>query len=103
VGGGARLNVMTEKIRVFLTYYRRKIRLIEGNVKCRHLKNLYKKGDLRLVLICPRPRNPYPLLTHFMYCILVHVYSILIHTGKGGGERVEPERMGEGQQITKIG
>ncbi len=38
------------------------------------------KGTLRQVLICLRPKTPYPLLTH---CI--RVYSMLIHTGKGGG------------------
>jgi hypothetical protein len=37
-----------------------------------------------------------PPLTH---CI--RVYSILIHTGKGG--IVEPERRLEGQQFTKLG
>ncbi len=49
---------------------RRKIRLIEGNAKCRHLKKFTCKGTL----------IPPPPLTH---CI--RVYSILIHTGKGGG------------------
>ncbi len=39
---------------------------------------------------------PPPPLTN---CI--RVYSILIHTGKGGGGRVEPERRLEGQQFTK--
>jgi hypothetical protein len=54
---------------------REKIRRIEGNAKCRHLK---KNTHVYL-----RPRTLYLLpLTH-----CVHVYSILIHTGKGeGGE-----------------
>ncbi len=32
-------------------YARRKIRLIEGNAKCRHLKKLTCKGTLRQVFI----------------------------------------------------
>jgi hypothetical protein len=62
---------------------RRRIRLIEGNAKCRHLKHGPVKG-----LTCTN--------THCM-----RVYSTLIHTGKGG--RVEPERRGEGQQFTQLG
>jgi hypothetical protein len=64
------------------TYSRGKIRLIEGNAKCRHLKKLAFKGTLRQVFVCLRPRTqyPYPPLTH---CI--PVYIILIHTQRGGG------------------
>ncbi len=44
-------------------------------------KNFICKSTLRQMFICLRPRTPYhPPLTH---CI--HVYSILIHTEKGGG------------------
>jgi hypothetical protein len=38
--------------------YRRKIRLIEGNVKCRNLKILTCKGTLRQVFNCLRPPPP---------------------------------------------
>ncbi len=63
---------------------RRKIRLIESNAKCRHLKKLTNKGILRQMFICLRPRTPFPHpITH---CI--QAYSILIHTGKGGGEEL---------------
>ncbi len=58
---------------------RRKIRLIEGNAKCRHLKKL------RQVFICLMPRTAVYLFTQ----------------GRGGG--VEPERRLEGQQFTKLG
>jgi hypothetical protein len=79
---------------------RRKIRLIEGNAKGRHLKKLTCKGTLQKLFICLRPRTPSPL-TH---CIRED--SILIHSGNGGEARVEPERRGEGQQgreqITKL-
>jgi hypothetical protein len=37
------------------------------------------------------------------YTLYIHVYSILIHTGKGEGRRVEPESRLEGQQFTKLG
>ncbi len=79
---------------------RRKIILIEGNGKCRHLNKLTCRGTLRLVFICLRPRNPFlpPLQAVYVYLL----YSILIYTGKGGG-RVETERRLEGQQFTKLG
>jgi len=75
---------------------RRKIRLIEGNAKCRHVK---KKIILRQVFICLRPRpHTYPL-TH---CI--RVYRILIYREGGEGGRGEPtRRKEEGQQCTKLG
>ncbi len=43
-----------------------------------------------------------PPLTHF---VSVYVYSIqyYIHTGKGEGGRIEPERRLKGQQFTKLG
>jgi hypothetical protein len=43
----------------------RKIRLTEGNVKCRHLKKFTRKGTLLPVYICLRPRtsSPPPLYT----------------------------------------
>ncbi len=72
-----------------VTFMGRKIRLIEGNAKCRHLKKLTCKGTSRQVFICLRPRTPYFPLTH---CI--RVYSIRIHTGKWGWGRVEPESSG---------
>ncbi len=69
---------------------RRKLRLIEGNAKCRHLNKLICKGTLRQVFICLRPRTPeapiYPPPPQPLHTVYVHtVYSILIHTGKGGG------------------
>ncbi len=43
-----------------LHWRRRKVRLIEGNAKCCHLKNLTCKATSRQVFICLRPRTPYP-------------------------------------------
>jgi hypothetical protein len=67
---------------------RRKIRLIESNVKCRHLKKLACKGTLRHVFYLSAAHSPpmTPILSPFAHCRLV-LYSILIHTGKGGGGR----------------
>jgi hypothetical protein len=48
-------------------FTRRKVRLIEGNVKCRHLKNSTYKGTLRQVFICLRPRTPYPPPPYTLY------------------------------------
>jgi len=79
---------------------RRKIRFIEGNAKCRHLKKFAYTGTLRQVFICLRPRTPYrsPLTGHNVY-----VYTVYLFTQGRGGGRVEPERRGEGQQFTKLG
>jgi hypothetical protein len=46
---------------VIYVCYGRKIRLKEGNAKCRHLKKLTCKGTLWPVFICLRPRTPYTL------------------------------------------
>jgi hypothetical protein len=77
---------------------RRKIRLIEGNAKCRYLKKFTCKGTWRKVFICLRPRipSPPPLYT-------VYVYTVYLFTqGRWEGE-VEPERRLKGQQFTKLG
>jgi hypothetical protein len=73
---------------------RRKIRLIEDNAKCPHLKKFTCTGTLRQVFICLRLRIPYP--PPFTQCI--RVYRMLIHTGKGVGVRgrFEPERRKRG-------
>ena len=41
----------------FSPFWRRKIRLIEGNAKCRHLNKFTSKGTFRHVFICLRPRT----------------------------------------------
>jgi hypothetical protein len=75
---------------------RRKIRLIESNAKCRHLKLICKR-TLRQVFIClrPEPLTP-PPPTYF-------THSMFIHTGMGWGGTVEPERRLEGQHFTQLG
>ncbi len=76
---------------LYSTSARGKIRRIEGNAKCRHLNKLTCTGTLRhvfTVYLYEAQKNPIPLLTHCN----ISVNSILIHTGKGGGGRVEPER-----------
>ncbi len=45
---------------LYLTPTRRKIRLADGNAKCRHLIKLSCTGTLRQVFICLRHRTPYP-------------------------------------------
>jgi hypothetical protein len=75
---------------------RRKIRLIEGDAKCLHLKNLPVNGLCGRCLSIWGPEPPFPLRNVQYTWIL---YSI--HTGKGGG-RVEPERRLEKQQFTKL-
>jgi hypothetical protein len=83
---------------------RRKIRLIEGNEKCRHPKSLPVKGALRQVFVCLRPRTPSPpppLTNYTVYVYTVCLFSV--HTGWGVGGRVEPEGRLVGQQFTKLG
>ncbi len=63
---------------------RRKISLVEGNAKCRDLKQLTCKGTLRQVFICLRPKTPYPPPAppsiHTVY-----VYTVcLFKQGRGG-------------------
>ncbi len=69
---------------------RRKIRLIESHAKCRYLKKLTLKGTLWQVFYLSEAPSPpmtsYSPPPYTLYCI--RVYSILIHTKKGGrGER----------------
>jgi hypothetical protein len=61
---------------------RRKVRLIEGNAKCRHLKTITCKGTLRQEYICLSPRTPYTTPYTLYTCIL---YSIpyLFTQGRG--------------------
>jgi hypothetical protein len=56
---------------------RRKIRLIEGIAKCRHLKNLPVKEGIYL----SEAQNPIPPPFTLYTCIQ---YTYSIHTGKGG-------------------
>jgi hypothetical protein len=86
------------KVPVLLS--RRKIRLIEGKAKCRHLKILTCKGTLRQVFICLRPRTPYTPLSH---CILVYSIYLFTQGRREGGGRFEPVKRLEGQQFTKLG
>jgi hypothetical protein len=63
--------------------HRRKIRLIEGNAKCRYLqKKITCKGTLRQVIICLRTRTPYPPPPYTRYTCMYTVYS----RREGGGE-----------------
>ncbi len=82
----------------------RKIRLREGIVFFQLLKYKFKcgkkwiyKGTWRQMFICLRPRTPYPS-TH---CL--RVYSVLIHTGKGGrgGESWTREKVRGAQSICR--
>jgi hypothetical protein len=78
--------------------YRRKIRLIEGNAKCRHLKKLTWKGLCGRFLCVwgPEPYTP----RYTLYTCIQYTYS---HREGGRGRRVKPERRGERQQFIKLG
>jgi hypothetical protein len=63
---------------------RRKIRLMESNAKCRHLKKLTSNGTLRQVFICRRPRIVYtPPPLHIVYG-----YTVWYTFSHRGGGRV---------------
>jgi hypothetical protein len=66
------VKLQSEKLKEVFRTGRRKIILMEGDAKCRHLK-VTCIGTLRQVFICMRP---------------------IFHTGKGGGS--EPEKRLEG-------
>ncbi len=76
---------------------------MEGNAKCRHLKNLSIKGDFAPgVCLSEAPSNsmtPYLPLLHIVY-VFQYTYS---HRDGGEEGRVEPERRLEGQRVTKLG
>ncbi len=70
----------------FVPLYRRKIRLIECNAKCRYLQKLTCEGTLRQVFYLSEafslPMTPY----YPPYTLYTCIYSIIIYTGKGGGD-----------------
>jgi hypothetical protein len=71
-------------VRLMLLTVHRKIRLIEGNAKCHHLKKNYPvKGTLRQVYICLRPRTSY-LPSPLTHCIRVYSTVYLFTQGKKG-------------------
>ncbi len=59
------------------------------------------KGTLRQVFICLRPRTPYPPSAYTMFTYIQYTYSH--REGGEGGELIETDRRGEGQQFTKLG
>ncbi len=87
------------------TLPRRKIRLIEGNAKCRHLKKLSCKGTLRQVFICRRPRTTYPppaQCTHTVYVYKVDLFTQGRGEGGEGGESWTREKE-RGATVHKVG
>jgi hypothetical protein len=79
----------------------RKMRLIEGNAKCCHLKKLTGKWTLRQVLTVwgPGPYTPPQTHTHTVYLFTVYLFT---QERGEGWETVEPERRLDGQQFTKL-
>ncbi len=75
----------------------RKIRLIEGNANCCHLKKLTCKGTLLQVFICLRPRTPCTPLTNCK-----RVYSIFFTQGRGEAESWTKEKV-RGTTVHKAG
>jgi hypothetical protein len=76
--------------------HHRKIRLIEGNAKCRHLQKFTCKETCGRCLSvgCPEPQT----LSYTLFTCIQYIYS---HR-EGRGRRVVPERRLEGQQFTKL-
>ncbi len=85
-------------VRMNISIDRRKMRLIEGNAKCCHLKILTCKGTLRQVFIWLRPRTPYPPPPAYT----LFTYILYTNSHREGGEG-EPERRLDGQHfISKL-
>ncbi len=77
---------------------RSRIRRIEGNAKCRHLKKLIGTGTLRQIFIFLRTKPHTPPLT-----LCTRVYVKYTYTGKEGGGRADPKKRLEGHEFTKTG
>jgi hypothetical protein len=73
------LSVLAELRRI-----RRKIKLLEDNAECHHLKVLTCKVTLRQVFICLRPRTPYSPPPYTLYLYVQNIYSH--REGERGGE-----------------
>ncbi len=85
---------------------RRKIRLIEGSAKCRHLKKLTCKGTLRQVFTvyiseAQNPIPPPPLLRTVYKRVYNTVY--LFTHGKGEGGRELRQREDKRATVHKAG
>ncbi len=74
-----------------------KIRLIESNAKCCHLKKLICKGTLRQLFICLKPRTPYNPPPH-LHSVYVYTYT----QGRGEGETWTREK-GRGVTVHQAG
>jgi hypothetical protein len=79
-------NIPSSQYYITNTCPRRKIRLKEGNAKCRHLKKLTCEGTWRC-----------------LSCLSVRGAEPNTHREGGRGGRIEPERRLEAQQCTKLG
>ncbi len=78
----------------------RKIIPIEGNAKCRHITiiDLYRDSVAGVFLSEAQNSIP-PPLPYTLYTCIQYTFS---HREVGEeGERVEPQRRGEGQQVTQ--
>ncbi len=78
----------------------RKISLIEGIAKCRHLKKIYLYRDFAAGVYLSEAQNPIPPPLHTVYVYSIQYTVYLFTQGRGG--RVEQERRLVGQQFTKL-
>jgi hypothetical protein len=106
---GLRLLSLEKKFRIFKSDFQqfgttkihqdhRKIRLREGNAKCRHLKKFTCNGTLRQVFICLIPRTPYPP-PYTLYTCIQYTYSRR-EEGEGGDLN---RKKGKGATVHKAG
>ncbi len=104
-GGGVGVKYSDNKIGpsssflILVPLYRRKIGLIEGNAKCRHLKKNWPVNGL--CSRCLSVWGPVPQATPSHTVLYTCIQDTYSHS-EGGKEKVEPERRIEGQQFTKL-
>jgi hypothetical protein len=97
----SRLGIHIHLLYILSLWIKKKIRLIENNSTCRHLKKLTCKRDFAAGVYLSKAQYPIPPSLHTVQVYAVH----LVIQGRGGGGEGEskPERRLEGQQVTKLG
>jgi hypothetical protein len=89
-------------VKLCISWSCRKIRLIEGNAKCRHLKSLLLKGLFGRCLSVWGPEPHTPPNPYTLYTCIQYTYSAYSHTEGGGGKSWTKDKV-RGATVHKAG